>query len=68
MAYTVTDLITRAFYLSQVVSRELQTVTGQQIADGLIWLNALLSLRSAFTKVIPYYQQYDLETNRTCTS
>lgn len=59
MAYTVTDLITRAFYLSQVVSRELETVSGQQLGDGLIWLNALLSLKSAYTRVIPYYQQYE---------
>jgi len=58
MAYTVTDLITRAYYLSQVVSRELETVSGQQLSDGLVWLNALLSLKSAYTRVIPYYQQY----------
>ena len=30
MAYTVTELITRSYYLSQVVSRELQPVSGQQ--------------------------------------
>jgi hypothetical protein len=59
MAYTVTDLITRAYYLSQVVSRELETVSGQQLSDGLVWLNALLSLKSAYTRVIPYYQQYE---------
>jgi hypothetical protein len=58
MAYTVTDLITRAFYLSQVISRELQTVSGPQLEDGLTWLNALLSLKSAYSRVIPYYSQY----------
>ena len=58
MAYTVTDLITRAFYLSQVVSRELEEVSGQQISDGLIWLNALLSLKSAHSRLIPYYTEY----------
>jgi|SRR5580692_4355134 hypothetical protein len=58
MSYTVTQLITNAFYLSQVVSRELQTVTGQELSDGLTWLNALLSLKSANTRLIPYYQQY----------
>jgi hypothetical protein len=61
MAYTVTDLITRAYYLSQVVSRELETVSGQQLSDGLIWLNALLSLKSAYTRVIPYYTQYEFD-------
>lgn len=60
MAYTVTDLVTRAFYLSQVVSRELETVSGQQLSDGLTWLNALLSLKSVNTKFIPYYQQFQL--------
>jgi hypothetical protein len=59
MAYTVTDLITRAFYLSQVISRELQTVSGQQLSDGLTWLNALLSLKSAYSRTIPYYQEID---------
>ncbi len=58
MAYTVTDLVTRAFYLSQVVSRELETVSGQQLSDGLTWLNALLSLKSANSRLIPYYQLY----------
>lgn len=58
MAYTVTELITRAYYLSQVVSRELQTVSGDQLSDGLVWLNALLSLKSAHSRLIPYYQQY----------
>lgn len=59
MSYTVTELITRAFYLSQVVSRELETVTGDQLNDALTWLNALLSLKSAYTRVIPYYQEFD---------
>lgn len=59
MAYTVTELITRAYYLSQVVSRELESVSGQQLDDALVWLNALLSLKSAYSRVIPYYQQYE---------
>jgi hypothetical protein len=58
MAYTVTELITRAYYLSQVVSRELETVTGQQLEDGLVYLNALLSLKSAHSRVIPYFTEY----------
>lgn len=61
MAYTVTELITRAYYLSQVVSRELETVSGQQLDDALIWLNALLSLKSANSRLIPYYSEYELD-------
>src|SRR5260221_6275214 len=59
MSYTVTDLITRAFYLSQGVSRELETVGCQQLEDGLTLLNALLSLKSAHSRLIPYYQEFD---------
>lgn len=55
MAVTATDLISRAFYLSQVVSRELQTVSGSQITDGLYLLNALLDFKSTDTRLIPYY-------------
>ncbi len=58
MAYSVTELITRAYYLSQVVSRDLEQVSGQQLEDGLVFLNALLSLKSAATRVIPYYSKY----------
>lgn len=58
MTYTVTQLITNAYYLSQVVSRELETVTGSQLNDGLSMLNALLSLKSANTNLIPYYTEY----------
>ena len=58
MTYLVSDLINKAFYLSQVVSRELETVTGPQQADALVWLNALLSLKSANTRLIPYYTLY----------
>ena len=60
MTYTVTELITQSYYLSQVVSRELETVSGQQLTDALVWLNALLSLKSATSNLIPYYQEYDL--------
>ncbi len=62
MAYTTTELITRAYYLSQVVSRDLQQVSGDQIGDGLVWLNALLSLKSAYSRVIPYYTLYEFNT------
>lgn len=58
MAYTVTQLITNAYYLSQVVSRSLETVSGDQLTDGLNMLNALLSLKSANTNLIPYYSEY----------
>src|ERR1035437_8180851 len=59
MAYSELQLITRAYYLSQVVSRELQVVTGTQVTDGLYLLNAILDSKGSDLREIPYYQEYD---------
>ena len=61
MAYTVTQLITSAYYLSGVVARELETVTGAELSDGLRSLNALLSSRSNISRLIPYFTEYELD-------
>lgn len=55
MAITAQELISRSYYLSQVVSRELQTVSGAQITDGLYLMNAMLDFKSTDTRLIPYY-------------
>lgn len=60
MAYTVTKLITRAYYLAGIVAPNLQVVTGDQLADGLDLLNALLSVKSANIRLIPYFKKYSL--------
>ncbi len=57
MAYTALQLINRAYFLSQVVSRELQTVGGDQENDGLFLLNALLDFKSTDVRLIPYYRR-----------
>ena len=62
MAYSALTLITRAYYLSQVVARDLQTVTGDQISDGLYLLNALLDFKSTDLRLIPYFTQYSFNT------
>lgn len=62
MAYTALELITRAFYLSQVVSRGLQVPSAEQINDGLYLLNALIDFKNADLREIPYYQEYIFET------
>lgn len=54
MAYTVTKLITNAYYLSGIVSREFQTVSGSQFSDGLDILNDILMDKSVDTGMIPY--------------
>ncbi len=62
MAYTALELITRSYYLSQVVSRSLQTVSGEQITDGLFLLNADLDYKSTDLRLIPYFQRYEFNT------
>ena len=57
MAYTARMLITRAYYLSQVVSRQLQTVSGEQVDDGLFLLNALLQFKGTDLREIPYFKR-----------
>jgi len=56
MAYTAQDLITRSWYLSGIVARNLQVPTGDQIYDGLAMLNNLLDFKQIETDLIPYYQ------------
>ncbi len=60
MAYTGLQLITRAFFLSQVVARQLQIPDGQQISDGLYLLNALLDYKRTDLRLIPYFKQSTL--------
>lgn len=55
MAFTAQTLITRSWYLSGIVARNLQAVTGEQINDGLLLLNSLLDFKQIETDLIPYY-------------
>ena len=57
MAYTTLQLINRAFYLSQVVSRSLETVSGEQVSDGLYLLNALIDFKNSDLRLIPYFNR-----------
>lgn len=57
MAYLTTELITDAYYLSSIVSREFETVTGSQITDGLAKLNDVLADRTIDHGTIPYTKQ-----------
>ena len=62
MAYSALQLITRAYYLSQVVSRDLQTVSGDQVTDGLYLLNALLDFKGTDLRLIPYFRRDTFNT------
>lgn len=58
MAFTVTELITRSFYLSNVVASGQETVSGDQLEDGLNMLNAFLAAKTADKRLIPYFKPY----------
>ncbi len=60
MAYTAQTLITRAWYLSGIVARNLQFVTGDQITDGLMLLNALLDFKQIEIDLIPYWTYIEM--------
>lgn len=62
MAYPALELITRSYYLSQVVARELQTVSGAQITDGLYLLNSLLDFKGSDIRHIPYFKRDTFDT------
>jgi len=58
MAFTARELISKAYYLSQVVARDAETVSGSQIIDGLYLLNALLDVKGGDLRLIPYWTPY----------
>ena len=60
MTYTARQLITRAYYLTGIVGRQFQTVSGDQLSDGLWLLNDLLAVKGGDTALIPYYSEYSL--------
>jgi hypothetical protein len=60
MPYTAQQLITRSWYLSGIVARNLQTVSGDQINNGLMLLNALLDFKQIETDLIPYWTYIQL--------
>lgn len=62
MAYTALQLITKSYYLSQIVSRGLQTVSGEQITDGLDLLNSLLAFKGSDVRLIPYFRRDSFPT------
>lgn len=53
------DLIANAWYLSGIVSRDLEVVSNSQSADGLRMLNNILAEKSMTGRYIPYYTHID---------
>jgi hypothetical protein len=58
MAYTVTNLVTDAFYASGIVSRDFEQPTGSQFEVGLNALNSVVSDKAIESDMIPYYTKY----------
>ncbi len=54
------EIISTAWYLSKIVPRSLDSVSGEQGADGFFWLNSLLSEQSNTGKYLIYYTHYQL--------
>jgi hypothetical protein len=54
MAFLTSNLITDAYYLSSIVSRDFETVTGDQTSDGLRMLNQIIADRTIDNSTIPY--------------
>lgn len=62
MSHTASALITEAWYTSEIVARGFETVSGEQMTDGLFLLNALLATKTLKSRQIPYFAEYELET------
>ena len=60
MAYYAQELVTRAWYLSGIIARNLQEVTGDQLTDGLMLLNALLDFKQIETDLLPYWTYIEM--------
>lgn len=60
MPYTVTELITKAWYLSGIVAAQAETVSGDQLKEGFEHLNDFLALQNANSRMIPYTQVQQL--------
>lgn len=62
MAYTARELIINAFYVTGIVAKEFQTVSGPQVSDGLEYLNELLGDARVDDGLAPYYTRYTFTT------
>ena len=59
MAYSANELISNAYYIANIVSREFETPSGQQLSDGLNILNDLIADKSANNSMISYSAKYE---------
>lgn len=62
MALTALELITRAFYNAQIVGRNFNSPTNEQINDGLFYLQNILAEKTSENGLNPYYQEYNFSS------
>lgn len=55
MAYTVSSLITKAYWLTGIVSKNFEIVSGDQESEGLDCLNDILGDQTSDKSMIPYF-------------
>ncbi len=60
MALTTNELISNSYFSSGIVSREFQTVSGQEITDGLTYLNDIIAEKTVDEGMIPYETEANL--------
>ncbi len=59
MSETALALINRAYWLSEIVTKDFDTVTASQAKEALYYLNDILSEKSVDDSLNPYYQPHD---------
>lgn len=59
MSETALALINRAYWLSEIVTKDFDTATSSQINEGLNYLNDILSEKTVDDSLNPYYQSYN---------
>ena len=62
MTYPAIKLINEAFFLSSIVGKGFNQPTSDQINEGLVLLNDILSEKSVDTELNPYYSSYTFNT------
>lgn len=58
MPLTASELINRSFYDAQIVGKNFNTATNDQVKDGLFYLNNILAEKTADHALNPFYQTY----------
>lgn len=62
MTYTTTNLVTDAYKLSSIVSRELETVSGSELSEGIQAANEVIGDKTADKSMIPYFMPTNFDT------